>query len=138
MTSLLLYARPGPPRSTKLVLLVSLQQPYFRIEDETTRMTHALDPADEHFYTETGWGPSTTFCGQGSLARINSGRQYESDVTRTLAYFTGDFGAALAQILPGIRQSRRRSHRPRALGGSRVAQRLRCSPLARYLHHEAQ
>lgn len=62
-------------------------------------MTHALDPADEHFYTETGWGPSTTFCGQGSLARINSGRQYESDVTRTLAYFTGDFGAALAQIL---------------------------------------
>lgn len=69
-----------------------------------------VNPKADHFYTNPNWRPGVTFCGDRMLSRIDKGAQFETDVTRVLSFFTGEFGVTIAQIflqLGGVEDSGR-------------------------------
>lgn len=68
-----------------------------------------LYPNAPHFYHDDNWAPDVTFCGDNALARLRAGRQYEGDVSCTLAFFAGTFGDAMIKILLDFARVRARS-----------------------------
>lgn len=63
------------------------------------RKIEQFNPNAKHFYRDHSWPLSVNFCGTHRLKRIHEGRLIEPDVTRTLAFFDGEFGSDLANIL---------------------------------------
>ncbi|GAA3850990.1 hypothetical protein KACC15558_32530 [Brevibacterium ammoniilyticum] len=70
-------------------------------------LRNAFNPRAPHFYKDPSWSAGDAFCSERRVERISQGLQSETDVTRVLAFFVGEFGDNLARIflnLAGVDQ----------------------------------
>lgn len=62
-------------------------------------LRNAFNPRAPHFYKDPSWSASDAFCSERRVESISQGLQSETDVTRVLSFFVGEFGDNLARIL---------------------------------------